>query len=101
MIDQPVREAQDVVVSQDTEGVCMLAISEVFPENAGDYTCYAVNKVGEAVCTASLVVDAYEYVPDSEIGVLTASEEDLLADKVSYFIQCILMYQLSLMYCLF
>lgn len=99
--DQPVREAQDVVVSQDTEGVCMLAISEVFPENAGDYTCYAVNKVGEAVCTASLVVEAYEYVPDSEIGVLTASEEDLLADKVSYFIQCILMYQWSLMYCLF
>lgn len=37
--DLPIREAQDVVVSQDSEGVCSLAISEAFPENAGIYTC--------------------------------------------------------------
>lgn len=53
----PVQEAKDVVISQDEEGVCMLAISEVFPENAGTYSCTAINKVGEAVCAASLVVE--------------------------------------------
>ncbi|KRT83113.1 Immunoglobulin, partial [Oryctes borbonicus] len=82
--NQPVREAKDVIVSQDTEGVCMLSISEVFPENAGEYTCQAVNKIGEAICKTSLIVEAYEYVPDSEIGIMTGpsgSEEDLLADK--------------------
>lgn len=55
--DQPVQEAKDVTISQDEEGVCMLAIQEVFPENAGTYTCYAINKIGEAVCAASLVVE--------------------------------------------
>lgn len=81
--DKPVYEAKDVVISQDSEGICMLAITEVFPENAGDYTCYAINKVGKAICKASLVVEAYEYVPDSEIGMLTGSDEDLLVEKVS------------------
>lgn len=83
--DLPVKEAKDVIISQDEEGVCMLAITEVFPENAGTYTCIAVNKVGEAVCASSLVVEAYEYVPDSEIGMMTGqsgSEEDLIEDKV-------------------
>lgn len=37
--DQPLREAQDVVISQDTEGVCTLTITEAFPENAGEYVC--------------------------------------------------------------
>lgn len=55
--DLPVKEAKDVVISQSSEGVCMLAIAEVFPENAGIYTCKAVNKVGEAVCKSSLIVE--------------------------------------------
>nr|CAH7752790.1 unnamed protein product [Callosobruchus chinensis] len=79
--DVPVREAKDVVITQDTEGVCTLAIAEVFPENAGEYTCQAVSRVGKAICTAPLVVESYEYVPDSELAHLTGSEEDLLADK--------------------
>lgn len=58
---QPIQEAKDVIMSQDSEGVCMLAISEVFPENAGMYTCTAVNKVGEAVCAATLIVDGKYY----------------------------------------
>ncbi|KAG5897350.1 hypothetical protein JTB14_030235 [Gonioctena quinquepunctata] len=79
--DLPVKEAKDVVISQDSEGLCTLAISEVFPENAGVYTCIAMNRAGEAVCKSSLIVEAYEYVPDSELGHMTGSEEDLLADK--------------------
>lgn len=55
--DKPVHEAKDVVITQDTEGVCTLAISEVFPENAGEYVCHAVNKVGKAICKTSLVVE--------------------------------------------
>lgn len=53
----PIKEAKDVTVYQDSEGVCKLAISEVFPEDAGEYTCHASNKVGEAVCAASLIVE--------------------------------------------
>lgn len=59
----PIQEAKDVILSQDEEGVCMLAISEVFPENAGTYTCSAINKIGEAICAASLVVEGkYKFV---------------------------------------
>lgn len=55
--EQPVNEAKDVSIYQDSEGVCMLAISEVFPENAGEYTCQAVNKLGEAICKTSMIVE--------------------------------------------
>lgn len=80
--DIPVKEAKDVTITQTSEGVCKLAIAEVFPENAGEYVCRAVNRVGEAICKTSLIVEAYEYVPDSELCHLTGSEEDFLADKV-------------------
>jgi len=55
--NEPIKEAKDVTIYQDSEGVCKLAISEVFPEDAGEYTCRAINKVGEAVCAASLIVE--------------------------------------------
>lgn len=45
------------------------------------YFLRAVNKSGEAICKTSLVVEAYEYIPDSELGHMTGSEEDLLEDK--------------------
>ncbi|XP_031367951.1 titin isoform X4 [Apis dorsata] len=89
--NKPIKEGKEITIVQDTEGVCSLAITEVFPEDAGEYTCRAVNPVGEAVCTSSLIVEAYEYVPDSEIAssiVATSlttgqsgSEEDLLSPK--------------------
>lgn len=53
----PIKEAKDVTITQDSEGVCSLAILEAFPENAGEYTCIATNKVGEAVCKSTLIVE--------------------------------------------
>ncbi|XP_018337981.1 PREDICTED: titin isoform X9 [Trachymyrmex septentrionalis] len=89
--DMPIKEGKEITIIQDMEGVCSLAITEVFPEDAGEYTCRAVNPVGEAVCMSTLIVEAYEYVPDSEIAssiVATSlttgqsgSEEDLLSPK--------------------
>lgn len=79
--DQPVRQAKDVIITQTVEGTCELIISEVFPENAGEYVCRATNRLGEAICRSPLIVESYEYVPDSEMGHFTGSEEDLL-DKV-------------------
>lgn len=97
----PIQEGKDITIYQDSEGISKLAISEVFPEDAGEYTCKAINKVGEAVCASSLIVEgilnimpvlklvenprdcpkiyfiyifyltAYEYVPDSEIASTT------------------------------
>jgi Immunoglobulin I-set domain len=80
-----IKEAQGVTIQQDMSGLCSLSIAEVFPEDAGEYTCIAKNRIGEAVCKTSVVIEAYEYNPDSEITSpteKTASEEDLL-DKVS------------------
>lgn len=52
-----IKEGKEITILQDSEGVCSLAISEVFPEDAGEYTCQAVNPAGETVCTTSVVVD--------------------------------------------
>jgi Immunoglobulin I-set domain. len=53
----PMKEGKEVTIYQDTDGLCKLAISEVFPENAGLYSCTAVNPVGEAVAAATLAVE--------------------------------------------
>lgn len=55
--NKPIKEGKEITIVQDTEGICSLAITEVFPEDAGEYTCRAVNPVGEAVCTSSLIVE--------------------------------------------
>lgn len=55
--NRPIQESKEVTTFQDSEGVCYLALSEVFPEDAGEYTCTAINPLGEAVCAASLVVE--------------------------------------------
>ena len=55
--DKPIVEGKGTQLLQDSEGVLQLAISEVFPEDSGVYTCTAVNSVGEAVCAATLVVE--------------------------------------------
>lgn len=59
--DVPVEDAKDIITSQDSEGVCSLTITEAFPENSGEYVCYASNKVGEAVCRSTLIVEGMRY----------------------------------------
>lgn len=54
---KPIQEGKQITILQDSEGVCSLAITEVFPEDAGEYTCRAVNPVGEAICSTSLIVE--------------------------------------------
>lgn len=54
---KPINEGKQITILQDSEGVCNLAINEVFPEDAGEYTCQAINPVGEAICTATLIVE--------------------------------------------
>uniref|UniRef100_A0A182NH79 Ig-like domain-containing protein n=1 Tax=Anopheles dirus TaxID=7168 RepID=A0A182NH79_9DIPT len=76
---QLIRETKDKQVQQDSTGRCLLTISEVFPEDTGEYTCVATNRIGEAVCRATVNVEPFEYVPDSEQ--FRSSEEDLLTDK--------------------
>lgn len=55
--DKPIEETKGISIIQDTEGICNLAIAEVFPEDAGEYTCQALNPVGEALSTTTLIVD--------------------------------------------
>lgn len=55
--DVLVEDAKDVIISQDSKGICSLTITEAFPENSGEYVCYASNKVGEATCRSTLIVD--------------------------------------------
>lgn len=53
----PINEGKEVTIYQDSDGLCKLAISEVFPENGGLYSCTATNPVGEAVAAATLNVE--------------------------------------------
>jgi hypothetical protein len=51
--------------AQDT-GDALLVIEEVYPEDAGVYECIARNVYGEARTKAELIIEAYQYVADSE-----------------------------------
>lgn len=57
------REHQEITPSTDFKittdentGVCTLYVPEVFPEDAGEYACRALNPFGEAVTTATLLI---------------------------------------------
>ncbi|ESO07121.1 hypothetical protein HELRODRAFT_170422 [Helobdella robusta] len=54
--------------------------SLIIPEDAGDYMCIAENKFGAASISASLVVETYEYVPDSKESVCSLDEKCSEAD---------------------
>ncbi|XP_043228417.1 myosin light chain kinase, smooth muscle-like [Amphibalanus amphitrite] len=84
---QPMDEHRDVEVTMSPDGVCTLYISEVYPEDAGTFTCRVTNAVGPGEATSHVSVEPYEYVQDSEIASMTVgtllsvddhSEEDLL-----------------------
>ena len=46
----------------------------MFPQDTGTYECIAINKYGRATTRAHLVVEVYEYVPDSEEATASQSE---------------------------
>lgn len=54
---RPIGHHREVRVTQTPDGHAGLKINEVFPEDAGDYTCIARNKAGEARTTANLAVE--------------------------------------------
>lgn len=55
--EQPLFETKGTIISQEVNGTCSLTISEVFPEDAGEYTCYATNKIGEAINKVSVSIE--------------------------------------------
>lgn len=81
---RPIAHHREVRLTQTPDGKAGLQILEVFPEDAGDYTCIARNKAGEARTTANLAVESYEYVPDSEAATTTSvSEKNIFSGPVS------------------
>lgn len=54
---RPIGHHREVRLTQMSDGRAGLQILEVFPEDAGDYTCIARNKAGEARTTANLAVE--------------------------------------------
>lgn len=47
--NEKIVENKETLIVQDAEGHCQLQITEVFPENDGEYKCVATNKIGETV----------------------------------------------------
>ncbi|XP_053352357.1 myosin light chain kinase, smooth muscle isoform X1 [Clarias gariepinus] len=55
--DQPIKETRHFQIDYDEEGNCSLVISEVSWDDDARYACKAVNSLGEAICTAELIVE--------------------------------------------
>ncbi|KAM4731434.1 myosin light chain kinase, smooth muscle isoform 1-T2 [Anableps anableps] len=55
--DQPIKETRHFQIDYDEEGNCSLIISEVSGDDDAKYTVKAVNSLGEATCTAELLVE--------------------------------------------
>lgn len=56
--DAEITASTDFMMSYEpSTGVCTLEIPEVFPEDAGEYGCRAVNPFGDSVTTANLLVE--------------------------------------------
>ncbi|XP_057620102.1 myosin light chain kinase, smooth muscle isoform X2 [Chionomys nivalis] len=58
--DQSIRESRHFQIDYDEEGNCSLTISDVCGDDDAKYTCKAVNSLGEATCTAELIVETME-----------------------------------------
>uniref|UniRef100_A0AAQ5ZIP2 Myosin light chain kinase, smooth muscle n=1 Tax=Amphiprion ocellaris TaxID=80972 RepID=A0AAQ5ZIP2_AMPOC len=55
--DHPIKETRHFQIDYDEEGNCSLVISEVSGDDDAKYTVKAVNSLGEATCTAELLVE--------------------------------------------
>ncbi|XP_051986777.1 myosin light chain kinase, smooth muscle [Xyrauchen texanus] len=55
--EQPIKETRHFQIDYEEDGHCSLVISEVCPDDDSKYTCKAVNSLGEASCTAELMVE--------------------------------------------
>uniref|UniRef100_A0A8C2IKX7 Myosin light chain kinase, smooth muscle n=1 Tax=Cyprinus carpio TaxID=7962 RepID=A0A8C2IKX7_CYPCA len=72
--DQPIKETRHFQIDYEEDGHCSLVISEVCPDDDAKYTCKAVNSLGEATCTAELMV---EFMQEEEgEGDAEVEEED-------------------------
>uniref|UniRef100_A0A673ANV7 Myosin light chain kinase, smooth muscle n=1 Tax=Sphaeramia orbicularis TaxID=375764 RepID=A0A673ANV7_9TELE len=58
--DQPIKETRHFQIDYDEDGNCSLVISEVSGDDDAKYTVKAVNSLGEATCTAELLVEVME-----------------------------------------
>uniref|UniRef100_A0A4X1TIG3 Myosin light chain kinase, smooth muscle n=1 Tax=Sus scrofa TaxID=9823 RepID=A0A4X1TIG3_PIG len=58
--DQSIRESRHFQIDYDEDGNCSLIISDVCGDDDAKYTCKAVNSLGEATCTAELIVETME-----------------------------------------
>lgn len=78
-----IKPSQDFQMFYDDDNVATLIIREVFPEDAGTFTCVAKNIVGYASSTTELVVDIPSSDHGSDATVLSRkslSRESSLAD---------------------
>ncbi|KAH8262556.1 hypothetical protein KR026_012282, partial [Drosophila bipectinata] len=67
--EEKITENKETTISQDLQGICQLQITEVFPENQGQYKCVATNKIGKSVTQTNVNIQG--------------SEEDLLDRTLS------------------
>ncbi|XP_017656046.1 myosin light chain kinase, smooth muscle isoform X1 [Nannospalax galili] len=58
--DQSIKESRHFQIDYDEDGNCSLIISDVCGDDDAKYTCKAVNSLGEATCTAELIVETME-----------------------------------------
>uniref|UniRef100_H0V3V2 Myosin light chain kinase, smooth muscle n=1 Tax=Cavia porcellus TaxID=10141 RepID=H0V3V2_CAVPO len=58
--DQSIRESRHFQIDYDEDGNCSLIISDVCGDDDAKYTCKAANSLGEATCTAELIVETME-----------------------------------------
>lgn len=54
--EEKINETKETTISQDAQGKCQLQITEVFPENQGQYKCVATNKIGKSVTKTTVKI---------------------------------------------
>jgi hypothetical protein len=54
--EKEIKPSKDFEYERSADGVCKLRIAEIFPEDAGTYTCEVFNDIGEAFSTCTLLV---------------------------------------------